>query len=970
MTHVRTSLLSVAVLAAAGVSAIAAPAAVAAPSAPAAPATTPRGDYDARAGGSPGEVAAIDRNGASVSASAAVTTFRAGLGAQGLVEIDGLTGTPRQVTKLDGLLTPASKAKPAEVALGYVRAHADIFRLSATDLAGLTLRKDYVDIAGVHHLSFTQAAGGVPLFGNGLQAAVTSDGRLVTVFGSPVAGLAAPATPTTTAVADGSKAVSIALTDLHNRTTTPVAGVDVAHRVLFRTPGGVRSAWETVTMSATRPAVHVVDAASGRVLFRQSITSDADPTPASPTRPAATGKAFDYFPSAPKGGTTHDVDYTANGWLPATAKVLAGNNSHAYSDVNDDNKVSPSEEVPPTSGTTWNYVLKPIAAPYSFCGNPYPCTWNPDVPYSWKTNRAQNTAQVFYFVNTWHDFLAQAPIGFTEDAGNFQKVNASGSGLGGDPVKTETEDGANTDNGLPDANHIDNANMSTPPDGTSPRMQMYLQHEPGTTYPDGDPFAPTDVGDEADTVYHEYTHGLSGRLVVDANGVSTLGNVEAGAMGEAWSDWYAMDYLVAAGLQADTAKAGDVVLFQFDGEGVKLDRTEPIDCPVGTTSVRCKGTPGAGSGGYTYGDYGKVRGYPEVHSDGEIWAQTLWDLRAALGSTLSESLVTRAMELSPANPSFLDQRNAILTADNAIYGGKDDAKIWKVFAHRGMGWFAGALSGDDSAPAEDFSLPPSSTTPKGTLAGRVVAKGDARTPVANAVVSFGGHGAAAAGGYAATTGADGRYAISGIFAGTYPKVTASAPGYDAVSTTLSVSSGTTTKNFVLVQDLAAASGGATVRSFTGPDYTDFGCGPVNLIDQSLGSGWGSESTLVNGKVGPDTAKQVVVRLPRAVDVGTIAIDPNGTCGDDGTAGVAGWSIEFSTNGTTWQLARSGTFTAADNGHLNRFKPAGTTGQGVQYFRFTAKGPQAVAQGDSCPSSGDSGCDYLDVSEVALYAPGV
>ena len=73
------------------------------------------------------------------------------------------------------------------------------------------------------------------------------------------------------------------------------------------------------------------------------------------------------------------------------------------------------------------------------------------------------------------------------------------------------------------------------------------------------------------------------RLVVDADGRSTLGGVQAGAMGEAWSDWYAMDYLVAKELQSDKPGKVDVVLFQYDGEGVFLDRTEPIDCKVGAT---------------------------------------------------------------------------------------------------------------------------------------------------------------------------------------------------------------------------------------------------------------------------------------------------------------------------------------------------------------------------------------------------
>ena len=32
--------------------------------------------------------------------------------------------------------------------------------------------------------------------------------------------------------------------------------------------------------------------------------------------------------------------------------------------------------------------------------------------------------------------------------------------------------------------------------------------------------------------------------------------------------------------------------------------------------------------------------------------------------------------------------------------------MWDVFRRRGMGFFAAAVDGDDLAPAEDFSLPP------------------------------------------------------------------------------------------------------------------------------------------------------------------------------------------------------------------------------------------------------------------------
>ena len=76
------------------------------------------------------------------------------------------------------------------------------------------------------------------------------------------------------------------------------------------------------------------------------------------------------------------------------------------------------------------------------------------------------------------------------------------------------------------------------------------------------------------------------------------------------------------------------------------------------------------------------------------------------GSRVSRSLVTRAMELAPANPSFLDMRNALLIADTAHFKGDNHNKIWSTFASRGMGFFAGSLGGDDALPAADRHSPP------------------------------------------------------------------------------------------------------------------------------------------------------------------------------------------------------------------------------------------------------------------------
>jgi extracellular elastinolytic metalloproteinase len=727
-------------------------------------------------------------------------------------------------------------------------------------------------------------------------------------------------------------------------------------------------AWQVVTMSAQNPALSVIDATTGSVLFRQDLSSDANaPVAKKPARkkaPTSRGIAYRYFPKHSTGGTQAGVNYTTRGWLSGTATKLSGNNSHTYADVNDDNIANPSEEIPPKSPHAWNYPLRAFNLPgVSFCNNPFPCSWDPDTANSWQVNRNQNAAQVFYFVNNWHDHLLAAPIGFTQNAGNFQQVNRSGLGAGGDAVVTQTDDGADTADGLPDGDHIDNANMDTPPDGQAPTMQMYLQHQPGTTYPDGDPFSPTNVGDEADTVYHEYTHGLSHRLVVDATGVATLGPIQGDAMGEAWSDWYAMDYLVAKGLQKDVKGKVDVVLFQYDGEGVALDRTQPMDCKVGSQAAACGGGTTGHLGGYTYADYGNIAGGPEVHADGEIWGETLWDLRDKLGSAKTESLVTRAMELSPSDPSMLDERNAILIADTAVFNGADRNAIWSVFAHRGMGYFAGSLDGGDVSPGADFHTP-RPNAPKGTIHG-VVTDADSGQPVAGVTVALAFQGAPGAANPAATTAANGSYTLGPVPIGVYPKINVAGAGYDPVSSKVTVTHAGVTKNFVVRRDWAASSGGASISDFNGPDFSPQ-CGPDDAIDNSQATGWGSTTGDDDGDAtNTFVPKWIVIDLPATIDVTGFAVDPAATCGDGGSASVSDYRIETSPDGTTWTEAASGTFTIDDRGVLTPIAPtAGATG--VQFVRFTMLGNQTPDFATNCPDGGFSGCSFTDMSEIEVY----
>ena len=899
---------------------------------------------DVRKGTTKAQEKAQAEKAATLQAKPAVRTLAKHLGPQSVIDMDPVTGTPRQVSRLDGLLTGPSGASAKSVALRYVRDHADVFRLSGADLAGLDLARDYVDIAGIHHLAFIQKAGGVPVFGNGLRANVTKDGRLVNVTGSPVAGLRAPST-----LRDGlsvDAAIRLAKKDVGEKQVAPAKG-DTGKAVLFQTPGGTRRAIQTVTMSADVPTLDVIDAQTGRLLYRDLLSSDLSagkPHPAPAGRRASKDKAdvFDYYPDAPgTGGRSHTVSLNRRGWLPRGSVLLFGNNSHTYSDINDNNAPDSNEEVGPVGRQGYRFPVVRTQVADEPC-TAYVCTWKPDTPFSWQANDKRTAVQNFYFINTWHDYLAKAPIGFTEAAGNFQQVNSGSQGLGGDPVHDESLDGANTNNGLPDLNHIDNANFATPPDGQSPTMQMYLWHAPGYTYAQ-DPFIASMGSDEADIVYHEYTHGLSHRLVTDASNNPALDSVQGGSMGEAWSDWYALDYLVNQGHIKDTNKPGEIYEGLYVGAGKGI-RSEATDCPVGSHSKACPGTTGTAPGGYTYGDFGRIfDATGDVHAAGEIWAQTLWDLRGAIGPKLSESLVTRAMELSPTYPSYLDMRNSILQADEAINGGSHVNKIWKVFAHRGMGFFAGTVDGDDLHPVEDFNTPPPANTPRGTLTGTVSDQATS-APVSGATVAFGGHDSGFPGDYAATTDAQGRYTIAGIIPGTYPDVFVGGAGYDSEVSTLSVGRGTTTKNWSIERDWAASAGGAKITAFNGPDYTGFGCGPAADIDQSLGQGWGSDA---------GGGKYIVIQLPRAVDISTLAIDPSNTCGDGPEAATGKYQVETSADGTTWTLAAQGTFTPDNLGKLNTVTPTAGAAK-VGYVKFTMLAPQ------------DPKSQFLDSSEVEVY----
>jgi extracellular elastinolytic metalloproteinase len=188
-----------------------------------------------------------------------------------------------------------------------------------------------------------------------------------------------------------------------------------------------------------------------------------------------------------------------------------------------------------------------------------------------------------------------------------------------------------------------------------------------------------------DVVAHEYMHGVTNRLVGGPHDERSLEAPQSGGMGEGWGDY------IACTLTGDTV-VGAWVVDQAGGI-----REFPYD----------ENFPDA------FGKLGKGR-YTEVHNIGEIWCATLMDMNRRIGSELGMQLVVDALKLSPTNPSFLEMRDSILAALDAMLAsgklGSDEhstaqSGIWDAFAKFGMG--PGAQSNGSSLQGivADFSTP-------------------------------------------------------------------------------------------------------------------------------------------------------------------------------------------------------------------------------------------------------------------------
>ena len=133
--------------------------------------------------------------------------------------------------------------------------------------------------------------------------------------------------------------------------------------------------------------------------------------------------------------------HDTNGATGAEYTITRGNNVHAYPDRNGDN-ISEKNDADGGAQLMFDFPFDQNAEPDNYI--------------------KAATVNLFYMNNMMHDVMYG--FGFNEQAGNFQFNNYGKGGSGNDQVNAEAQDGSGTSN----------ANFSTPADGTSGRMQMFL----------------------------------------------------------------------------------------------------------------------------------------------------------------------------------------------------------------------------------------------------------------------------------------------------------------------------------------------------------------------------------------------------------------------------------------------------------------------------------------------------------------
>lgn len=580
---------------------------------------------------------------------------------------------PQENTLLSG---PAS-GNPEQIARNYLKANGGLYGLNGYDVDAAVVTDNYVtELTGVRHIYFQQRWNGLPVQGGLANVSLTADGEVLAAGASFVRnlhqvypGIIEPAVPQLDAqgaftyFASLEGAVPEVLSVVFN-TQTP--GLDPLQSQTIALKEGeitsdVRAQLEytprpdgTLQLSwnfeyRTLNGWHYYDAsvaAEGPQLgsvvqiydLVKNATYNVFPLPTETPQDGVRAVLTDPNDLVASPFGWHDL----NGVAGAELLVTQGNNA----DVFFTNLAGAQLVAAGGAGLNFNFPLDLTLQPLN--------------------NALAATTNAFYLVNSAHDIAFR--YGFDEAAGNFQFLNYSGRGRGGDPLNVNAAD----------INNLDNAFMLTLPDGQVSDMNLGIFT--ATT-----PFRYAAF--DAVTTIHEYAHGITDRLTGGPANALALQTLQSVGLAEGWSDFYG---LVITLKPTDTKNTPLYVGAYLNGE---TDATGPGFRRQPYTFNKTLNP-------ITLDDFNG--GFPnnQEHNAGEIWASALMDMTWLLidkfgfdpnvatgtgGNNLALRLVTDALKLQPANPTFTQARDAIIAADRALTGGANYDLIWSAMARRGLG---------------------------------------------------------------------------------------------------------------------------------------------------------------------------------------------------------------------------------------------------------------------------------------------
>jgi subtilisin-like proprotein convertase family protein len=624
------------------------------------------------------------------------------------------------VNKGGGNLTGASSQKRSEILRNFISQNNDLVGVSNEQINALKVTADYTNPDGnLSYAHLEQSINDIPVFRGEIKAGFTKNGEMFRVINNLAPGL--DYNSLSTNFGDPLNAVKKAAGYInHELTTGDVTRSDsvsndlkatfgtgdwatTAEKMYFPTePGVARAAWRVLIWQPVNAYYVIVDAETGAMLWRKNLADDQtqsatynvytgdSPSPLSPTtalpgsNTQGTGVARTNVTVI--GNEAPNPGQNNLGWITDGANITDGNNVEAGLDI-----VAPNGVDAPVTGTSRTF---------SFSYNPPPLGTDAPTDANYRNGSVTN---LFYWTNRYHDFVYNA--GFTEAARNFQNDNFGRGGVAADRISGEAQDSSGTNN----------ANFAAGADGTRGRMQMYIFTGPT---PDRDGSL------DADVFVHEMTHGTSNRLVGNNSGLS---NTRGGGMGEGWSDFYARMLLATADEDVNGIYAsGGYATLNLSAIG-----TDNYYYGIRRFPYAVKTNVGANSKPHnplTLADIDPAQisttdgafpespinfsgnGATEVHNEGEIWCMMLLEVRArviarlgfAAGNQRMLQITTDGLKGTPLSPNFIQARDAIITADNAGFGGADTGDIWAGFATRGAGF--GAVDGG-SAVTQSFALP-------------------------------------------------------------------------------------------------------------------------------------------------------------------------------------------------------------------------------------------------------------------------